>query len=96
MVRPIPVILIRKMNRTRTIRTRMTSGHEPHPDRNDIMPGIDPSTQIAVSRTFVIAHLPTASIDQAESACREALDAWNPETDDETLFGQDPEQVQRA
>jgi hypothetical protein len=50
------------------------------------MPEIHASAQIALSRTFVMAHL-TASIDQAESACRDALDAWNPETDgDETLL----------
>src|SRR5271170_611684 len=59
----------------------------PHPDRNEIMPEIDPSVQIAVSRTFVMAHLLTASLDQAETACREALDVWNPEVEgDEALL----------
>ena len=51
------------------------------------MPEIQASAQIAVSRTFVMAHLVTASIDQAETACREALEAWNPETEgDEVLL----------
>ena len=51
------------------------------------MPEIQASAQIAVSRTFVMAHLLTASIDQAETACREALDAWNPEVEgDEALL----------
>jgi len=43
------------------------------------MPEIHASAQIAISRTFVMAHLLTASLDQAETACREALDVWNQE-----------------
>lgn len=51
------------------------------------MPEIHASAQIAVSKTFVMAHLLTASIDQAEAACREAIDAWNPDVEgDETLL----------
>jgi DNA-directed RNA polymerase specialized sigma24 family protein len=48
---------------------------------------IQASAQIALSRTFVMAHLLTASLDQAETACREALDVWNPEVEgDEVLL----------
>jgi hypothetical protein len=50
------------------------------------MPEIQASAQIAVSRTFVMAHLLTASIDQAETACGEALDAWNPETEGDDVL----------
>lgn len=45
------------------------------------------ATELAVFRTFVMAHLLTGSLKQAEIASMEAIDAWNPETEsDEALL----------
>jgi DNA-directed RNA polymerase specialized sigma24 family protein len=54
---------------------------------NNIMPEPSKAAELLVFRTFVLAHLLTASLEQAESASLEAVDAWNPETEsDEALL----------
>ena len=51
------------------------------------MPGRAMANEGIVSRTFITAHLLSASIDLAENATLEAIDAWKPgiETDEELL-----------
>jgi hypothetical protein len=57
------------------------------PAVNKITPASSTPSQIATCRMFVMVHLLTASIEQAESASLEAIEAWNPETEsDEALL----------
>ena len=46
-----------------------------------ITPAPSKAAELAVFRTFVMAHLLTADREQAEAASLEAIDAWNPETE---------------
>src|SRR5271163_4003636 len=79
---PIPATSIQPINRSRTTRTRvMTPTGLLTVGAHTITPAPSKAAELAVFRTFVMAHLLTADREQAEAASLEALDAWNPETE---------------
>jgi len=50
-------------------------------------PEVKHGNELLIDRAFLTAHLLTASIQQAEDAASNAIDAWNPdEESEETLF----------